>query len=160
MSIRGAFNPRFNSGHFNLYGLGWLLQDYHKHKIVSHTGGADGFVSSVTLLPEEELGIVVFTNTDANNFYEALKWELVDAFLNLPYRNYSNLMLPEFTKYQLEDLKWLKQKGFFESIKKRSGSIPIIGICGGYQMLGKKIIDKGIELSLIQISEPTRLLRI
>ncbi|MGB4969675.1 MAG: serine hydrolase [Saprospiraceae bacterium] len=108
MSIRGAFNPRFNSGHFNLYGLGWLLQDYHKHKIVSHTGGADGFVSSVTLLPEEELGIVVFTNTDANNFYEALKWELVDAFLGLPYRNYSNLMLPEFTKYQLEDLKWLK----------------------------------------------------
>ncbi|MFZ1255865.1 MAG: DUF3471 domain-containing protein, partial [Saprospiraceae bacterium] len=76
--------------------------------IVSHTGGADGFVSSVTLLPEEELGIVVFTNTDANNFYEALKWELVDAFLGLPYRNYSNLMLPEFTKYQLEDLKWLK----------------------------------------------------
>lgn len=49
------------------------------------------------------------------------------------------------TKNTVEDLKWLKQKGFFESIKKRSGSIPIIGICGGYQMLGKKIIDKGIE---------------
>jgi len=49
------------------------------------------------------------------------------------------------TKNTVEDLKWLKQKGFFESIKKRSGSIPIIGICGGYQMLGKKIIDKGME---------------
>jgi len=92
-SILGNGGTMFNTGHFALYGLGWFLEEYNGKKIVSHTGGVNGFVTSVTLIPEEKLGIVVLTNTDANNFYEALKWELMDAYLGLPYRNYSNRML-------------------------------------------------------------------
>lgn len=92
-SIIGNGGTMFNTGHFALYGLGWDLQEYNGKKIVAHTGGVNGFVTSVTLLPEEKLGIVVLTNTDANSFYEALKWELMDAYLGLPYRNYSNRML-------------------------------------------------------------------
>jgi CubicO group peptidase (beta-lactamase class C family) len=92
-SILGNGGSRFNTGHFTLYGLGWLLEEYAGRKIVSHTGGVNGFVTSVTLIPEEKLGIVVLTNTDANSFYEALKWEIMDAFFDLPYRNYSGVML-------------------------------------------------------------------
>src|SRR6185436_15194668 len=69
---------------------------------------ADGFVTSVTLLPEEELGVIVFTNTDANNFYQALKWEILDAYLNLPYRNYSAFSLSSFQKNKQKDADWLK----------------------------------------------------
>lgn len=103
-SIIGISNSPFNHSHFNLYGLGWELTDYESREIVSHTGGVNGFVSSVTLLPEEKLGVIVLTNTDANEFYEALKWEIVDAYLKLPYRNYSNYYLgfyKKFTKQQL-----------------------------------------------------------
>lgn len=92
-SILGNGGTQFNTGHFALYGLGWFLEEYNGKKIVSHTGGVNGFVTSVTLIPEEKLGIVVLTNTDANSFYEALKWELMDAYLGLPYRNYSVVML-------------------------------------------------------------------
>jgi len=92
-SILGNGGTMFNTGHFALYGLGWFLEEYNGKKIVSHTGGVNGFVTSVTLIPEEKLGIIVLTNTDANNFYEALKLELMDAYLGLPYRNYSNRML-------------------------------------------------------------------
>jgi hypothetical protein len=92
-SIIGNGGAMFNTGHFALYGLGWDLQEYNGKKIVGHTGGVNGFVTSVTLVPEEKLGIVVLTNTDANSFFEALKWELMDAYLGLPYRNYSNRML-------------------------------------------------------------------
>lgn len=92
-SIEGNSIRPFNTSHFRLYGLGWELSDYEGRKIVSHTGGVNGFVTSVTLVPEEKLGIVVLTNTDANNLYEALKWEILDAYLNLPYRNYSNFYL-------------------------------------------------------------------
>ena len=70
-----------------------MLEEYNGRKIVSHTGGVNGFVTSVTLIPEEKLGIVVLTNTDANNFYEALKWEIMDAYMKLPYRNYSKVYL-------------------------------------------------------------------
>ncbi|HEX6848633.1 MAG TPA: serine hydrolase [Chitinophagaceae bacterium] len=92
-SILGNGGHMFNSGHFALYGLGWFLEEYNGKKIVSHTGGVNGFVTSVTLIPEEKLGVIVLTNTDANNFYEALKWEIIDAYMKLPYRNYSAVML-------------------------------------------------------------------
>jgi CubicO group peptidase (beta-lactamase class C family) len=92
-SVLGNGGPMFNTGHFSLYGLGWFLEEYNGKKIVSHTGGVNGFVTSVTLVPEEKLGVVVLTNTDANNFYEALKLEIIDAFMKLPYRNYSDILL-------------------------------------------------------------------
>jgi CubicO group peptidase (beta-lactamase class C family) len=92
-SILGDGGHLFNKGHFSLYGLGWFLEEYSGRKIVSHTGGVNGFVTSVTLLPEENLGIIIFTNTDQNSFYEALKWEILDAYLGNPYRNYSQVYL-------------------------------------------------------------------
>lgn len=55
------FNP---TRHFNLYGLGWTLNDYQGRLVVSHGGGLDGMVSQVALLPEEKLGVVVLTNSE------------------------------------------------------------------------------------------------
>jgi CubicO group peptidase (beta-lactamase class C family) len=90
-SIIGNGRHMFNQNLFRLYGLGWNLMDYQGLKIVSHTGAVHGFLSSVTLVPEINLGVVVLTNTDQNWFYEALKWEIVDAFMGLPYRGYSQI---------------------------------------------------------------------
>jgi hypothetical protein len=87
-TVMGNGGTQFNSGHFALYGLGWFLEEYAGKLVVSHTGGINGFVTSVTLLPEEKLGIVVLTNSDNNGLFEALKWEIMDAYLKLPYRNY------------------------------------------------------------------------
>ncbi|MGY3214002.1 serine hydrolase domain-containing protein [Mucilaginibacter sp. HD30] len=78
---------------YSLYGLGWHLEDYAGHNLVMHDGGVTGYVSSVTLVPDEHLGIIVLTNTDQNDLYEALKWELIDVFLRLPFRNYSEQFL-------------------------------------------------------------------
>jgi CubicO group peptidase (beta-lactamase class C family) len=78
---------------YSLYGLGWHLEDYAGHNLVMHDGGVTGYVSSVALVPDERLGIIILTNTDQNEFYEALKWELVDVFLKLPFRNYSEQYL-------------------------------------------------------------------
>ncbi|MCX6317494.1 MAG: serine hydrolase [Bacteroidetes bacterium] len=92
-SIMGNGGHMFNKAHFALYGLGWFLEEYAGRKIVAHTGGVNGFVTSVCLVPEEKLGIIVLTNTDANNFFEALRNEIEDAYLGLPYRNYSKIFL-------------------------------------------------------------------
>jgi CubicO group peptidase (beta-lactamase class C family) len=101
-SIIGNGRVLYNEGHFSLYGLGWQLQEYCGRKIVSHTGGVNGFVTSVTLIPEEKLGIIVFTNTDQNSFYEALKWDIMDAYFDKPYRNYSKVYY-SFFKQQFDD---------------------------------------------------------
>ena len=104
-SILGNGGVIFNEGHFALYGLGWFLQEYCGRKIVAHTGGVNGFVTSVTLIPEEKLGIIVFTNTDQNSFFEALKWEIMDAYFGKPYRNYSNVYLANYKTQLNAELK-------------------------------------------------------
>jgi CubicO group peptidase (beta-lactamase class C family) len=109
-SILGNGGPMFNTGHFALYGLGWFLEEYNGKKVVSHTGGVNGFVTSVTLVPEEKLGIVVLTNTDANGFFEALKLELMDACLGLPYRNYHKVALERQRTGEAEQEKRIKLK--------------------------------------------------
>ena len=97
-TIQGRVKHPFNTGHFNLYGLGWGLMDYEGREIVSHTGGVNGFVTSVTLLPEINLGIVVLTNNDQNVFFQMLKWEIIDAYLGLPYRNYDGYIFQQAIK--------------------------------------------------------------
>ncbi len=59
----------------------------------------------------------------------------------------ADLIILPGTKKTVEDLLFLREKGLDKSLKKAKikGSL-IIGICGGYQMLGKKLIDsKGVE---------------
>lgn len=88
-SIEGRSLDPVRETHYSLYGLGWGLEDMHGREVVSHTGGVNGFVSSVTLVPEENLGIVVLTNTDANGFFSNLKYQLLDVYFGNPYLNVS-----------------------------------------------------------------------
>lgn len=130
-SILGNGGHRFNRAHFALYGLGWGLNEYVGRKIVSHTGGVNGFVTSVTLVPEEKLGIIVFTNTDVNSFFESLKWELLDAYLQLPYRNYSKLHYGFYQGQQKNEASWLaKKKDTIAS--KPATALPLASFAGDY----------------------------
>lgn len=130
-SILGNGGTIFNKGHFNLYGLGWFLEEYAGRKIVSHTGGVNGFVTSVTLIPEEKLGIIVLTNTDANNFYEALKWEIMDAYFELPYRNYSQVYLQGHRNNEKEMMKQLALKKDTISSNPKT-DLPLSAFAGTY----------------------------
>lgn len=102
-TIVGRSTNLFDRNPFNFYGLGWFSESYKGKEIISHTGGVDGFVTSVTLIPEEKLGIVVLTNTDANYFYQALKWEIIDAYMGLHYRNYDSAMFGIYKKNKTKE---------------------------------------------------------
>ncbi len=67
---------------FNGYGLGWGLRDYHGRLFVGHTGGYDGMISAVSMLPDEKLGVVVLTN-GMRSPYMALTYQTLDAFLGV-----------------------------------------------------------------------------
>ncbi|MCA2005350.1 MAG: beta-lactamase family protein, partial [Ignavibacterium sp.] len=109
LSIERRVRHPYNKTHYSLYGMGWAFQDYEGRELVMHTGGVNGFVTSVTLIPEEKLGIVVLTNTDQNAFFQSLKWEILDAYLGLPYRNYDSTFYAGFLKRQKKKKKWLKE---------------------------------------------------
>ena len=89
--IVADMNPK-NGSNFQVYGLGWFMLDYHGVKIIRHDGGADGFVTTTCFIPQLNLGIVVLTNTDVNSFYSALRMQIIDAYMGLPYFNRSERM--------------------------------------------------------------------
>jgi len=45
------------------YGMGWMLREWNGRKVVEHGGNIDGFAAAVAMLPEENLGFVLLTNT-------------------------------------------------------------------------------------------------
>ncbi len=58
-------------------------------------------------------------------------------------RNAAAIVLPG-SKNTLADLAWLKEQGLAEAIVEASSrSKPVVGICGGKQMLGKSLRDPG-----------------
>ncbi len=62
-----------------------------------------------------------------------------------PLEGYDCVILPG-TKNTIDDLAALKAKGTDrELLRMQKGGIPVIGICGGYQMLGRLIVDAGFE---------------
>jgi len=68
--------------HFSSYGLGWGLSDYHGRMKVGHTGGYDGMITAITLIPDENLGVVVLTNGPKSPIMAATYYAL-DKFLGV-----------------------------------------------------------------------------
>jgi adenosylcobyric acid synthase len=99
-------------------------------------GGTDVLRVSVVRLPR----ISNFTDIDAIRNepgvlvrFAAAPAELADADL---------VVLPG-TRATVSDLAWLRERGFADVIAARARKgLPVLGICGGYQMLGRQIDDQ------------------
>ncbi|ESU25823.1 Beta-lactamase peptidase family S12 [Flavobacterium limnosediminis JC2902] len=79
--------PPYNT-HFSAYGLGWFLSDVKGYKQVTHTGGLEGMVTQVTLIPELNLGIVVLTNQQSGAAFSAITNTIKNTYLEIPYKDY------------------------------------------------------------------------
>jgi CubicO group peptidase (beta-lactamase class C family) len=131
-SILGVDSRDSQDTHFYLYGMGLMINDCDGKLVYSHGGAVDGFLSQVMFVPEENLGIVVLTNTDKNNFYDDLTYEIRDAFLSLPYKGYSYTKLKKFKADELN------KNNKIDSLKhivklNNSSSLPIDAYTGDYE---------------------------
>jgi len=82
----GANGP-YNT-HFAAYGLGWFLSDVKGYKEVNHTGGIDGMVTKITLLPELKLAIIVLTNQMSGAAFSAVTNQIKDSYLGITGRDW------------------------------------------------------------------------
>jgi CubicO group peptidase (beta-lactamase class C family) len=116
--------------HFRGYGLGVNAADYNGRAVYWHTGGAGGMVSNVCFVPEEMLGIAILTNNDNQNFFEALRYQLLDAYLGVPYVNRSQQQLPGFKKEMEEQLQNIS--AWKARVKGTKPQLPLSAYAGKY----------------------------
>ena len=80
-----------------------------------------------------------FTDLDVFGQYEGVSVRYVS--------NASELGTPDMiilpgTKSTIADMAWLRESGLAEAVRERCGEgIPVFGICGGYQLMGRTISD-------------------
>jgi adenosylcobyric acid synthase len=54
----------------------------------------------------------------------------------------TDLVILPGSKNTLGDLCWLRESGMAQAVEQARQRVPLLGICGGYQMLGETIIDE------------------
>ena len=80
------------------------------------------------------------------NVFEQRKEVSVRYVTGVSELKHPDMIILPGSKNTMGDLKWMRQNGLEAEVKKMAETIPVIGICGGYQMLGEKISDPdGIE---------------
>jgi CubicO group peptidase (beta-lactamase class C family) len=150
LAISKETKARFPSIHFRGYGLGWYLQDYKGHLIAMHGGGYDGMFSRVALVPEENLGMVILTNS-MTSIQTALVYKIFDAFLDGDDRDWSREYLEIAAK---EKQKKLEDKKRFENnrVLKSNPSLPLEQYAGTYggPMYGDAVVNFENEKLIVQ----------
>lgn len=106
-----------------------------------HTGGVRKLIDvAVIRLPR----ISNFTDFSPFERYENVSLRYVGKTEDL--KDPDLILLPG-TKSTIADLLWLRQSGLEAAVLKAAAAgVPVFGVCGGYQMLGRSISDpQGVE---------------
>jgi CubicO group peptidase (beta-lactamase class C family) len=82
-TIMKLTNPEYYNTHFKAYGLGFFMEDVMGYKELSHTGGLEGMVTQITIIPELKLGIIVLTNQQEEDAFIAITNQIKDGYLGL-----------------------------------------------------------------------------
>jgi CubicO group peptidase (beta-lactamase class C family) len=76
-------NPGPYNTHFSAYGLGFGISDVKGYKQLSHTGGLEGMVTQITMLPELNLGIIVLTNQQEGGAFSSITNQIKDSYFGI-----------------------------------------------------------------------------
>lgn len=96
-----------------------------------------------------DIGIIRYprvSNFTDFNVFEQNPQVSVRYITNLSQLGAPDILFLPGSKNTMGDLKWMRENGLEAAVKKLSERIPVWGICGGYQMLGRRIEDPdGVE---------------
>lgn len=119
------------------YGLGWFIRYWNGKKLLNHGGGMPGMISDVSILPEENFGLVILSNTESG-MVTAIRNYIMEVFVNKEPKDWNKTMLEAWQK---------REEGFDKEDKRREDvrvkntkpSLPLEKYCGTYEdiMYGK-----------------------
>lgn len=128
--------PQMVSGQANAmaaqstYGFGWNITDHKGKRVITHGGATDGFNTSMYLMPELELGIIVVGNT-FNGLGNAVAYQVMDAFLGDSEVDYNERYLNRY-KASYERASAAREKIHEERVKKTKPSLDLDAYTGVY----------------------------
>lgn len=96
--------------------------------------------------PGSGLDLAVIRYPRISNFTDFNVFEQVEGVSVRYVTDASQLGTPDLillpgTKNTIGDMRWMRESGMEQAVKSLAMSVPIFGICGGYQMLGAAITD-------------------
>ena len=116
---------------FSAYGLGWGLNDYRGHKVVSHSGGLAGMVSRVRIVPDLKLGIVVLTNQEAGGAMEAIAYHIIDHYMGAPATDWI-ASFRTLSELQMAQAREVEKRQSAARDAESKPSLPLSKYCGRY----------------------------
>jgi len=145
--IKDMMAPRFtksisglrkmSGAQFSTYALGWNAWDHNGKKVVEHAGGMPGYISQVTLVPQENLGIIILTNT-LTSLPTALEMYILDLYLKDQSTDWAAMFLGFKNRSEKADKEELEEREK-SRIPDTKPSLPLEDYVGVYedQMYGQ-----------------------
>lgn len=129
---------------FDAYALGFEVQDYRGHKIITHLGGVLGGVSAVVIIPEKHAAFAIMLNSEDVGTLFAMREHLLDVLLGLPSPDWIANYKQMFDGIDASAVAALKAHGA-ATHPARGPSLPLSGYVGVYRdpWYGTATISRG-----------------
>ena len=117
---------------FAAYGLGFQLRDYRGRKIVMHGGALQGFYSRIVMVPQEKLGVAIFTNAENGPSMSALQWRILDHYMGVAPSDWIRLYAEQEAAMHKEEM---ERQGKLTSARAAASrpSLPLASYNGEYR---------------------------
>ncbi len=117
------------------YGMAFVVSSYRGHKMVQHGGAIDGFIALLTFLPQDNLGVVVLTNSTVRQLPNVITYNVFDRLLGAEPAPWS-ARLKEQQKKDEESEEEAKKKGYTPRKEGTQPSHPLADYAGDYEHPG------------------------
>lgn len=149
-TLERMWSPQFPNPGGRVFGLGFIVRSLDGHRLVGHGGAIYGFATTVDLLPEDKVGVVVVATKDAVN---AVTERIGDESLRLilAHRAGKPLEIPPATSPVPLDLghKLAGRYGTGDDaldLTYLDGHLNLLKLAGGEQLELRKIHETGDDL--------------
>ena len=128
--------------HFSGVAMGWFVYDYHGRKIINHSGGLDGMLSYTVLIPEENAGYVVLTNSESPGFAVMMS-KIRDVLVNAPKRDWNAEAVDQVKRNKAAADEERKKQDAARAANTKP-SLPLSGYAGSYadKLYGEVVITE------------------
>lgn len=142
---------KYDESFYSTYGMGWGITAYRGHLMVSHGGGIDGFTASVTFMPRDNIGMVIFTNMSGTPLPSIVAYNAYDRLLELDQIPWNKRIKDQIDKAKEEAEKAKKEKGKDRKLNTKP-SHPLEDYAGDYEHPGYGVVaikKEGVRLKSV-----------